>query len=110
MASLGEWAERVSAWRASGVSAEVFCRGREFAASTLRWYSSRLGKQPERRARSKGTALALTTMPLRRLPATVREESIVVELGGARIHVPNGVDAETLRLVLASLREAQGPR
>ena len=37
------WARRIGEWRRSGVSAERFCRGRDFAVSTLRWWAWRLG-------------------------------------------------------------------
>lgn len=34
-------------WRRSGLTAAEFCRGRDFAVSTLRWYSSSLGEIEE---------------------------------------------------------------
>lgn len=39
------WRERVAAWRKSGESADKYSEGRDFAAGTLRWLSSRLGRQ-----------------------------------------------------------------
>ena len=36
--------ERVAAWRANGLTAEAFASGKAFSASTLRWWSSRLGR------------------------------------------------------------------
>jgi len=36
------WARRVEAWRASGKRAEEFSRHEGYAASTLRWWSSKL--------------------------------------------------------------------
>ena len=47
MADRSEWARRVSEWRRSGLTAAEFCRGRDFAVSTLRWYSSQLGEIEE---------------------------------------------------------------
>ncbi|MCB9615981.1 MAG: hypothetical protein H6722_26400 [Sandaracinus sp.] len=45
MADRTEWARRVSEWRRSGLTAAEFCRGRDFAVSTLRWYSVVSGAQ-----------------------------------------------------------------
>jgi hypothetical protein len=36
------WKQRVANWRASGESAEQFSAGRGFAASTLKWWASKL--------------------------------------------------------------------
>jgi hypothetical protein len=47
MADRSEWARRVSEWRRSGLTAAEYCRGRDFAVSTLRWYSSQLGEIEE---------------------------------------------------------------
>jgi hypothetical protein len=47
MADRSEWARRVSEWRRSGLTAAEYCRGRDFAVSTLRWYSSQLGEIDE---------------------------------------------------------------
>ena len=38
------WARRVEAWRGSGETADVFALGKGFEGSTLRWWSSRLGR------------------------------------------------------------------
>jgi len=98
MADRAEWARRVAEWRASGETAAEFCAGRGFAASTLRWYSSQLGSvapPPEPR-----TAM----IEVRREPA--RAAHVMVELGGARVHVPCGVDMETLSTVFDALRGA----
>ena len=43
MADTTTWRKRVATWRASGLSASEFCKGREFPAGTLYWWSSRLG-------------------------------------------------------------------
>lgn len=37
-----EWKRRVAAWRGSGLSAAEFCRRRDLACSTLRWWAWRL--------------------------------------------------------------------
>lgn len=39
------WSQRVEAWRASGERAEAFSRHEGYAASTLRWWSSKLKRE-----------------------------------------------------------------
>src|SRR4051812_33759852 len=43
------WAKRVDAWRASGETADVFAHGKGYEGSTLRWWSSRLGRAEQPR-------------------------------------------------------------
>lgn len=40
------WKKRVASWRASGETAETFSAGRGWSPKTLRWWSSRLGREP----------------------------------------------------------------
>jgi transposase len=102
MASVQEWSARVAAWRRSGQTAEDYCRGRGFAASTLRWYSSRLGASVDgvEPAREPSTAMV-------RVGVARPRERIVVELDEVRVHVPEGVDAATLRTVLDVVLETR---
>lgn len=95
MADRTEWSRRVSAWRRSGLSAEVFCRGRGYAASTLRWYSSQL-REPEPEPRTAMIEVVRDT--------TSARGHVLVELEGALVHVPAGVDATTLATVFDALR------
>lgn len=39
------WKKRVASWRASGETAEEFSEGRPWSPKTLRWWSSRLGRE-----------------------------------------------------------------
>ena len=39
------WKQRVTSWRASGESAERYAIGRGFAASTLKWWASKLREE-----------------------------------------------------------------
>lgn len=98
MADRTEWARRVAEWRRSGETASEFCAGRGFAPSTLRWYSSQLGR------------VAPATEPRTAMLEVRRERSrstdVLVELGGAFVHVPRGVDVETLATVFDALRGA----
>ncbi|MDH5490887.1 MAG: hypothetical protein OEY14_02830, partial [Myxococcales bacterium] len=89
-----------------------FCEGEEYAASTLRWYSSRLGRagQEEGEADEDGADAsrgggAIAMVRLGRLGGS---EGIVVELGDARVRVPKGVDGETLREVLGAVLDVVG--
>jgi hypothetical protein len=104
-----KWAERVAGWRASGQTASAFCKGKDFSASGLRYWISRLGKgEPE-------GAKPEAAKPVVRLARVVRgtrsgaapETPILIEAGGARVGVRRGFDAETLRAVLAVLGVAR---
>ena len=100
MADRTEWARRVSEWRRSGLTAAEFCRGRDFAVSTLRWYSSTLG-EIEEVDETPEPEPAFAKLELR------REHSprvVIVELEGARVLVPEGADVDTLAGVFEALR------
>ena len=126
MATANDWAERVEAWRASGQTSEEFSQGRGFSGGGLRHWAYRLGKT---RGRPKGVAGLKGAVRLARvlrspgveLGATRRERSLesssgsgsamAVEIRDARVIVPAGFDAATLRNVLAVLDErAAGAR
>jgi hypothetical protein len=97
-----KWRRRVASWRESGETTEKFSSGRGFSAGTLRWWSSRLGRDvdpnppPVRLAR------------LVRSPAAEprdRSGGIVIELldARARIRVEAGVDRDSLATVVEVL-------
>lgn len=97
MARAQIWAERVTEWRESGLSASEFAKGRDFRAGTLRWWSSRLRREARK---SEGVQLARVV----RAPSiSTSPRGIVVEMSGARVLVPVGVDAATLKTVFAAL-------
>ena len=95
------WQKRVARWRASGETAEVFSAREGFAASTLRWWSSKL-------AREKAAPAAVGMVQLIRVPAAPLSRSssgaVVIDLveSRARITVEAGVDGATLKAVLAA--------
>jgi hypothetical protein len=91
------WSKRVEAWRASGLTAEEYSAGRGFAAGTLRWWSSRLG-----RARRVSAPVALARVVTRPSVEVIRR-TLVVEVAGARVHVPSGVAREDVAAVLDAL-------
>ena len=91
------WATRVEDWRASGATAPVFCKGKGFSPGGLRYWASRLGKTG-RETQPKEVRIARVV----RAPhaASPEETPIVIEMGGARVAIRRGVDAEALRAVL----------
>lgn len=106
------WAERVEEWRASGLSAEEYCRGRGLSAGTLYRWSSRVRRGGEA-ARAPGEAVSLARVvrtPARQQVARAggSAAAVVVEVEGARVVVPPGVDGGTVEVVLRALRGAGG--
>jgi hypothetical protein len=88
-----KWAARVVQWRSSGLSAPMFCRDKDFTATALRYWGTRL----KRTGVSKEVRLA-------RIVSTgdpmVQDTAIVIEAGVLRIGVRRGFDPEVLRAVL----------
>jgi hypothetical protein len=91
------WRERVGAWRASGLTAEAFASGKAFSASTLRWWSSRLGRAPS------VPFLELVSRPA--VPAPDLPRELVIEVGVARVRVAPGFDPTLLATVMRALAE-----
>jgi hypothetical protein len=87
------WAQRVAEWRASGQTAGEFAAGRGFAASTLRWWSSRLGRQTPGWVRVVASKVA---------PRGAG--SVELEVGAVRVHVRAGFDRALLAEVLEGRR------
>ncbi len=72
------WRERAGAWRKSGESADKYSEGRGFAAGTLRWWSSRLGRQE---------APQVVRLVPRSSAMPTASRDLVVEVGRARIRM-----------------------
>jgi len=103
-----KWAERVQAWRASGKTADEYASAFEFQASTLRYWASRLktlsSERPVAMARVvRRPSRALVVGPVVGEPRS----EVEVAVGGARILVRRGFDAELLRQVAAALGSAR---
>src|ERR1700690_2559578 len=94
-----KWAERVQEWKASGAKADEYARGRGFAVSTLRWWSSRLGV--DRVARSEAKADVRLVRVVRASESASR--SMTVRGGAAVVEVRQGFDHALLREVVAAL-------
>jgi hypothetical protein len=117
MANTETWRRRIAEWRSSGQTAEAFSSGKGYAAGTLFWWSSRLGRasptavSDTRGARS-GVRLArvvrhqATTVSTREAALSGVSGEVVVELGAMRIIVSNGADAATVGAVLEGARRA----
>jgi hypothetical protein len=67
------WAERVTAWQASGLPSRDFCKGRPFSAGGLRYWASRLRQEPHVRVAAEASS---TTEPSpAAAPDTVEERA-----------------------------------
>ena len=106
-ATKATWRSRVAAWRASGKTAEEFSVGQGFAVGTLRWWSSRLGREstpppaaPSAIRLAKVVRSSVTSEPSVVIP--MRRGAIIIELddAGVRVLVEAGVDRATLSTVL----------
>ncbi|MBX3155293.1 MAG: IS66 family insertion sequence element accessory protein TnpB [Deltaproteobacteria bacterium] len=101
------WAERVSAWRASGERAETFSRRGGYAASTLRWWASKLKREM---AAARPTPATVQLARVLRTPTATAPEAhapgLVLEVvdAGVRIAVEPGTDPAMLAMVLAVVR------
>lgn len=91
------WQQRVRAWREEGVTAEEFASGKPFAASTLRYWSSRLNRKVGPRW--------LRVVP-RGAAGTTVDAGLIVEVGGARVRIARGFDASLLADVVRALKGA----
>jgi hypothetical protein len=100
MANRADWAERVGAWRASGLTAAEFSRGKGYAPKSLSWWSNHL-KQLERKEQS-GVAV-----PMARVVRDDGARELVVEIGTLRVVVRPGFDAALLREVLRVAQDAK---
>lgn len=111
MATEEVWKRRVAEWRASGRAAETFCEGRTFSRHSLYKWSGRLGPavaevSGARDGDSNSSGIAMARVVRREAQPSTRSEaagSVVIEAGEARVVVPPGADAETVRTVLDAL-------
>ena len=98
-----KWRARVAAWRASGERAEEFSRRDGYAASTLRWWASKLKHEPPA---PPAIQLARVIRTVTAAPAMIDSPAtIVIEASAActRIAVSAGADRTTLAMVIEVL-------
>ena len=115
-----KWARRVAAWQSSGLTSAEYCAGRrQFTAGGLRYWAHRLRRGEGTAAARVDVQPALRLVRLERVPArvaaaaqaeTLSSSPLIIELGGARVTVPAGVDGATLRTVLDALAIGSGAR
>lgn len=108
-----KWTDRVREWRESGKSAEAFAEGRQFEASTLRYWASRLKRSAPTTTPDSAPAAPKPTVTMARVVRRRRGRPAVagaavptelaIAIGDARIVVGHGFDAELLRAVVAAL-------
>jgi hypothetical protein len=87
------WGKRVEAWRASGETTEEFAGGKGYKGSTLRWWSSRLGRAERPRF--------VQLVP--KAKDMLVDAELCVEVGRARVRVKAGFDTKLLADVVAAL-------
>lgn len=112
-----EWLARVHAWRASGLSASEYCKGKAFTKGSLLTWSSRLGragKVPRSQVGRKASPangsrpsplrfarlVPSTTMPVPSPLSTTTSSVMTVVIGSSRIEVSSGFDPSLLRSVV----------
>jgi hypothetical protein len=93
-----KWAERVAQWRASGQTVTEYARGREYQASTLRWWSSRVGRGVVER--SSGASVRMVRVVAAAKPS---ESALSVRVGGVLVEIRPGFDVALLREVVHAL-------
>ncbi len=90
------WRDLIHQQAASGQSVSVFCSERGLTEQSIYYWKKRLGKEVP-------VSFALVTND-----GSAAKQGAPLELelsGGQRLRIPYGVDAATLRTVLAVLRE-----
>ncbi len=99
------WKSRVTAWKASGQTAEVFAASHDLTAGTLRWWASRLRREERQQTAALAVRLVRVVRPK---PSAVAlpASGLVIELRDvhARIAIEGRVDHDALTTVLAVLR------
>jgi len=95
------WAQRVAEWKASGLSSPEFCKDKSFTPGGLRYMAYRLEHGAPKARASVRLARLVRVAPreVPRAPGT----GLVIEIGGARVAVPAGVDRPTLTVVVEVL-------
>jgi hypothetical protein len=109
------WAERVTAWRESGLTSDKFCDGKKFRPNALRNWAWRLGKTKPRRKFTVPIARVVPTLGTGlgaqvSTPRAPTQTGITVEFGSVRIVVGSGFDRPTMAAVLELLVAVGGAR
>lgn len=105
----GESAGRVLVreWKSSGLSQAAFARGRGISAQRLGYWRLRLGQLPPE---AMPTEPVFVEIPKAMAVVTNGVGQLVVELpDGIRVRVERGFDPESLRAIVAVLKDAVTP-
>ena len=111
------WAELVEAWEGSGRTATSFAVEHGITETTLRWWKTELARRARKQiaaTRAPGGGRLVPPVALARIvregevtpstPERIRR-SVEVVVGGARVVVGAGFDAQLLRDVIRALSE-----
>ena len=103
------WAERVRAWKASGLSADEFAAGKEFTGRMLRWWAGEFLRRTKAKAKAGAPiAMARVVAPGEVIAdAPASSASLAVVVGRYHVAVSRGFDEGLLRDVLRALAEPQ---
>ena len=93
--------EVVRAWKAEGGTQSAFMRRHGLPRERLRFWTKRRDEKEEARP-------VPGFVPVEVAPAAVREEAVVVEVGGVRVRVEGGASQEWVARVLRAVKEVQG--
>jgi len=97
------WKKVIQQAARSGVSIREFCQQRQLTVSQFYWWQRRLQQAPPR-PKKRGSGGTSASFVLVSEPGEGSEAGIELVLGdGRRIRIHKGVDATTLRAVLAAL-------
>ena len=94
---LGEWAERVSAYRSSGLSIKTWCRENGVSEQTYYRWQRRLYNLAQNQQENRFAEI--TPQALNRSGIAV-----TVQFGGVELSVHNGADAATVEAVLQAVK------
>ncbi len=97
MSNEEEWTGHVTTWRGSGLSGAAYCRENGLKVSSLRYWSSRLGR---------GTPKGVRMARVKKARGKKTGETPGGTLRLVSVEVPASIDADALRQVL-SLFEAK---
>jgi|WetSurSiteA1Bulk_404760.scaffolds.fasta_scaffold263136_1 hypothetical protein len=126
MESTELWSQRVSAWKASGLTSVAYCEGKPFTPGGLRHWAYRLGQSRRRQQKEEKTPIRIAqvvrlqasanapeTPPAQSLASPPEKsvvEALVIECGAMRVAVRPGFDRGTLEAVLDIVASRGGGR